>query len=980
MIIRHSSVDRNAQRVVSSSERTKQRVRGSRRAAFRGELARKLRLESLEPRMMLAADIEISGSSILLTDSVGGGSANDVEMDYALGTLTISDFSGLTGIGPLAAFVTGDTLTMNAGNLIALSITDIVLDTGDGIDNIWIKGTPDGFVTTFTGQTSVEAGANDDSVRMGLVGSLDNIHSPVDVDGGPGSDGLLMQDFLGTPDLLITITATTVTGIAPADTTYAGIESLSVDVVDSSPANIAIRSTSAVTNVLLDSGGNETITFGESGDLSGIQGAVNLTDFFGGGTDTITYDDSAHVGGRSFSLSSNGSLQATGIANITVTGGIYENVVLLAGTGNDLISVTPGTTTSFDINGGTGNDTLTINVAGTTDPALQVIPSLAGGLGDFSFNGQLPVVFDEIESVALIGNVDELSIREDLSPDFANDASDDTITLNRVGAALGVDVNGIPQIRVTMAGLDLITVEGSGDRDTLVIDNSGGLISRTIDFNGHGPAASPGDKLVVMGNPGAAIARETYLVGATQDAGTIVLDPDDSAGPGAAGTRNGDELVISFTGLEPIDTSTPVALLDVILTAAADDVRIRDGGLLNGFNSIELVDLSATFETVRFANKTVARVSGGSGADVFRVEYTTAAAGLGTLEIYGHLAPAVPGPADDDASEIVTLHSTAPVTTSVYTQGGTDYIEDRNEILNGLQGTINVIGGETAGDNDLLMLQDFNDAGPDTVTITDSSITGAAPATINYTEIEKLFFESTSGDDTIDILSTSVEAETFVTGGGANDTITIGNETADFGTVFDGSLDAILGPLALSGDFNLTDGDDTLNVDDSGTASLDGPATIDNSTYTYDLTGVGTSFDGPVTVLDGFAPAPIRYFYDTIDPFGLNPRLENLHVLGSAGDDDITVEVTTAVGLTVIDGHDGSDLVTVNGDALSAANTIAGGDDADQFVLNITTNLGDTSFVDLTSLEFAGNDPAADPAQRDQLQINDNSGAAGFGV
>ena len=90
--------------------------------------------------------------------------------------------------------------------------------------------------------------------------------------------------------------------------------------------------------------------------------------------------------------------------------------------------------------------------------------------------------------------------------------------------------------------------------------------------------------------------------------------------------------MITFTGLEPIDTSTPVALFDVILTAGADDLRIEDGGLLNGFNSIRVVDLGATFETFRFANKTTARLNGVSAADFFRVEYTTAAAGLTTLE------------------------------------------------------------------------------------------------------------------------------------------------------------------------------------------------------------------------------------------------------------------------------------------------------------------------------------------------------------
>ncbi len=1016
-----SMLSRDASRNMSSKERTRQRVRSIRRAAFRGEVARHLRVESLEQRMMLAADIGVSGTDIVLTD-IGAGSANDIVMDYSAGTLTIEDTTGLAADATLQPYMVGNTLTMTAANLITEGITDIVLDTGDEADTIVIKGTPDPSVaTSFTGMTSVLSGADDDSISLGSGNSLDKFFSPVDVDGGTGNDDLDLVDWSGTPDPLVTITLDSVIGIAQADITYSNIASLSVDVVDGSPANIVIESTSAATEVLLDSGADETITFGDAGDMSGIQGTVLLTDFFGGGNDTLNYDDSAFGGGRVYTLAPDGSLTATGIANITVASGVYEHVVLQMGGGVDTVTITPDTTTTYDVSGGGGNDTfnvtgspgapapvdldggagddtfnvtvlpgsvtvidivggadndtLNLDVTGTADPELEIIPTLNGGDGDFTFTGTVPVTFTEIETLNVTGGIDELSIREDLSPDFV-DGADDTIMLSQINPHLAVGVNGVPQIRVGMAGLSLVTVEGSADNDTLVIDNGGGLVNLNIDFNGNGQTSTPGDSLVIQGNPGVAIARETYRVGATQDAGTLVLDPDDSAGPGAGGTLNGDELVVTFTGLEPLDTSTPVAVFDVILTAAVDDVALRDGGLLDGFNSIKVLDLGATFETVRFANKATARINGVLGADIFRVEYTTAAAGLTTLEAYGHLAPGIPGPADDDAGELVTLHSTGANITSIYTQGGTDRVQDRSFILDGLNGTVNVIGGESAGDNDYLNLQDTADAGPDAVTITDSAITGAAPATINYSEIEKLFFESTVGDDTIDILSTAADVETFVTGDGGNDTVTVGNQTADFGTTFDGSLDAVAGPLAVSGDFNGAAGDDTLNVDDSGTASLNGAATIDNGTYTFDLAGVGTSFDGPVTVLDGFAPAPIRYFYDTIAPFGMDPRMEFLNVLGSTGDDDITVEVTTAVDATTIDTREGSDLITVNGDGLSAANTFSGGDDADAFVLDITTNLGDASFVDLTSLEFAGNDPAATTAERDTLAINDASGAA----
>ncbi len=238
-------------------------------------MARGLRVESLEQRMMLAANIEVSGDMLLLTDNVAGGSENNVAMDFTAGVLTISDSSGLTGLGPLGLLVTGNKLTIDAADLITLGITDIVLDTGEADDAVTIKGTPDNtVVTTFTGVTSVRGGDDDDTIVLGKVASLDDFLSPVDVDGGSGDDFLDVRDFLGTPDTLVTITSSSVTGIAPADITYLAIETLTVDVVDGAPASIAIESTSAVTQVVLDSGASEVITIGDAGDFSGIQGPV----------------------------------------------------------------------------------------------------------------------------------------------------------------------------------------------------------------------------------------------------------------------------------------------------------------------------------------------------------------------------------------------------------------------------------------------------------------------------------------------------------------------------------------------------------------------------------------------------------------------------------------------------------------------------------------------------------------------------------
>ncbi len=558
-----------------------------------------------------------------------------------------------------------------------------------------------------------------------------------------------------------------------------------------------------------------------------------------------------------------------------------------------------------------------------------------------------------------------------------------------------------------------ITVNGEDGTDTLQFDYSVGLIEEDVTFNGGMTGETGiGDRLLLTGDPAIAIVRETYLVGGSQDAGTWIVDADDSQGPGGAGASaaTGD-LVITFTGLEPADTDvTNVLNFDVIMNGMANDATIADGFASVGFTSpnMQVIDNNATFESFRFANKTTVRIMGQSGADVFDLNYTTAAAGLTTLEVYGHVAPGVVGqPADDDASDRFSLRATDAVTNSLFGQGGSDLFDNIGvaggapaaNTLDGLNGTINITGGETAGDNDVSRLQDFADTSADNVTIETvagplTAITGAAPATINSSELEVLLFEGTNDTttaDTIDVLGTLAGTSYYITGNGGPDVITIGNESADFSVNPDGSLAsdggsmvAILGEIMVTGEFNPATSDiDTLNIDASGDGSLAGAATLDVApAFVGPSLGPFYGTDsGAATELTGFAPATIRYRHtDSSFLFGGTNNIEFVNIFGSDGDDTINVNATTAIDTTRIDVHDGDDFntMTINGDGLSADNIFHGSAGTDNFVLNITTNLGSGSFVDLTSLEIWGDAPdgAGDSSTRDRLEINDNSGAA----
>src|SRR4029079_7407706 len=130
--------------------------------------------------------------------------------------------------------------------------------------------------------------------------------------------------------------------------------------------------------------------------------------------------------------------------------------------------------------------------------------------------------------------------------------------------------NGTLRYTGLIASLDKIVVNGLLGNDTLTVDNSNGVVNTEIDYDG-GESLLDNDTLLITGNPGTAVARETFLAGAVKGNGTWVLDPNDSRGAGLVNPGDGDELTVVFSNLEPVDSDTPAVAFDVILTVGADN-------------------------------------------------------------------------------------------------------------------------------------------------------------------------------------------------------------------------------------------------------------------------------------------------------------------------------------------------------------------------------------------------------------------------
>ncbi len=244
-------------------------------------------------------------------------------------------------------------------------------------------------------------------------------------------------------------------------------------------------------------------------------------------------------------------------------------------------------------------------------------------------------------------------------------------------------------------------------------------------------------------------------------------------------------------------------------------------------------------------------------------------------------------------------------------------------------------------------------------------LSGAAPGLITYAEIEVFGYEATDGDDVIDILSTALGTTYLIVGNGGSDTFTVGTDLGSFDTGV-GSLAAILGPITLVADFNGPAGlADTLNVDDSGDPDADLAASITDA--------AGGLLLARTTTLAGFAPVPIAYEYTP----GL-AATEFVNIRAAQGGNTIYVGATTASIATTVDSGIGDDAntITIVGDNLSGDNLFTGNLGNDQFVLEITADLGAAAIFPITGLEIRGDDPAADSSNRDGLHVVDLGGGA----
>ncbi|MBX7105225.1 MAG: beta-propeller fold lactonase family protein [Gemmataceae bacterium] len=382
----------------------------------------------------------LSGITAALSLTAGAGAdsisfENSADSEARTGTLDrINGRGRVSGFGMSAAIdFDAEQLTVTAGvNADTVTVNNpsgpFTLNTGAGQDSVIVVA------ATNAGPNVVNLGQDNDTLT--LNGSAQSLT----IDGGSETDSLVVDRSAATSPLTGTLTATQLTGLGGAATTFSNLEGLALTLgagndtftINATGSGLAptVNPGDGDDSVTLTSVGTKATTIGTSEGSDTIRvvfGNIPTTQYAGlvnFSTETLLVDHTAATSGRKWTVGG-GRLKffdgATDVTALDVAGA--GEVRILGGTGSD----------SMTISGGSTSDTSVVvsgNSAVVTDPA-KVLTA-----GSFLSGAQLgsTVSIDNVTSAA--GVV--------LSSDgnfayFASNFSDAIIVLRKVGSYFVVE-------------------------------------------------------------------------------------------------------------------------------------------------------------------------------------------------------------------------------------------------------------------------------------------------------------------------------------------------------------------------------------------------------------------------------------------------------------------------------------------------------------------------------------------------------------
>ncbi len=179
----------------------------------------------------------------------------------------------------------------------------------------------------------------------------------------------------------------------------------------------------------------------------------------------------------------------------------------------------------------------------------------------------------------------------------------------------GVTVTEL-DIAAAVAGLRINTLGGD---DVVFVDvGSDDLINVPIEYNGAGGS----DLLIVSGDPATTVDEVIYAPGPALEEGRLTYEDDTDT----------TQMLIDFTGLEPVVDAVPAATLTVFGTAADNAIDYGPGVIDPVAHGLVTVD---AYESIEFTNKGTLVIASLAGDDVVSINNQETPTDLALIEVDG---------------------------------------------------------------------------------------------------------------------------------------------------------------------------------------------------------------------------------------------------------------------------------------------------------------------------------------------------------
>ena len=752
----------------------------------------------------------VSGISALLTVSGGSGTDTLVIDDSGdaaptTGTLTNTTLTGLGMAGSIyyqgiASLLVALGSGVNTFTILSNDSQSTTVDGGAGNETFTIAATAGTqasasgplFVNTGNGNDTVNVqsigapatislGAGNDSVNVGSLapasgGTLGGITALLTVNGGSGTDTLVIDDSGDATAATGSLTNTTLTGLGMAGGIYyQGIANLLV-ALGSGGNTFTILSNDSQSTTVDGGAGNDTFTIAAT---AGMQAPASGPLFVntGSGVDMVTIlSTSGPVTVTTGSGNDAVSVQSIGAAATIILGAGTDTVTvgsLAPATGG----VVSGISALLTVNGGTGTDTLVIDDSGDAAPTTGTLTNTTlAGLG-MAGSIYYQAIANLTISLGSGGNTFAILSNDSQSTIVDGGAGNDTFTIAAtagtqapasgplfVNTGNGVDIVTIlstsgPVTVTTGSGNDLVNVQSIGAQVTISL----GAGTDTVMVGSLAPAI------------GGVVSGISALLTVSGGSGTDTLVIDDSGDTAPQPLVLGNDHIGGLGMAEGIDFSS-IASLVLLLGSGATDITIigTPSGTTTtltlgpGNDTVNIQATEGALDVITGAGADTINISSDAPADsgtlagILGAVTIDAARGMATLNV-SDSGDTLPSPNVIITATSITGLSPAAIT--YVTSGGT------------FNGGVNISAG--SGGNTIVIQSTNHDPG---TTTTVWSGNGSDTVTVTETDPTSLVINGQAGNDVIDATATTTgvtitdgNGNDVILGGSGNDTITAGN-------------------------------------------------------------------------------------------------------------------------------------------------------------------------------------------------------------